>query len=238
MLSSLQSFGHVVDWPSFMNARAAEAEDPRLIEFYSNLSPVDVSLGEAEFIALDIETTGLNPETDGIVSLGMISFSLQTIFCKQSEYWLFKPEQTLAEDSVVIHGITHSEVKNQPDLSSKLDELLYMIRGKFVVVHCMSIERNFIYNAVKRRLGEGLLFPLIDTMAIEIEQQQKSRTLVDKLLKRNQPAVRLLESRQRYNLPEYHSHHALNDAFATAELFQAQAAYHFSPEMPVKNLLR
>lgn len=238
MLRSLQSFSHVIDWPSFMNAQAKKAGDSRLIDFYQSEFPFEKGLADVEFVALDIETTGLNAESDDIVSLGMIPFTLQTISCKNASYWVFKPEPSLAATSIVIHGITHSEVKNQPDISSKLDELLNAVSGKIVVVHCMAIERNFIYKTLMKRLGEGLLFPLIDTMAIEAELQQKSRTLIDKLLKRNQPAVRLGECRSRYNLPEYQSHQALSDALATAELFQAQAAYHFTNDTPVKNLLR
>ncbi|MCP1328190.1 3'-5' exonuclease, partial [Halomonas sp. 707D4] len=47
-------------------------------------------------------------------------------------------------------------------------------------------------------------------------------------------SIRLDASRQRYGLPSYQGHHALTDALATAELFQAQVAYHYSPETPLE----
>ncbi|MDZ7811219.1 MAG: hypothetical protein U5L11_15760 [Arhodomonas sp.] len=49
-------------------------------------------------------------------------------------------------------------------------------------------------------------------------------------------SIRLNDSRARYGLPPYHAHHALVDALATAELFQAQIAAYYSPETPVGEL--
>ncbi len=49
-------------------------------------------------------------------------------------------------------------------------------------------------------------------------------------------AVRLGQSRLRYGLPAYTPHHALTDAIATAELLQAQVAYHFDSKINVSTL--
>lgn len=49
-------------------------------------------------------------------------------------------------------------------------------------------------------------------------------------------SIRLGDSRMRYGLPNYPSHHALTDALATAELFQAEVAYHLSPETPIGDI--
>ena len=49
--------------------------------------------------------------------------------------------------------------------------------------------------------------------------------------------MRLADSRIRYSLPAYQNHNALNDATATAELLQAQIAYHYRPDTPLSELL-
>ncbi|HAS3970887.1 TPA: 3'-5' exonuclease, partial [Vibrio cholerae] len=38
------------------------------------------------------------------------------------------------------------------------------------------------------------------------------------------------------HLPPYSPHHALTDAIATAELFQAQCAYHLPPHTAIQSL--
>lgn len=238
MLTSLQNLSHTLDWPSFMLAREKEANDLRIKRYYQAGIDLDIPLSNASFVALDIETTGLNPEQDDIVSLGFIPFTLNGIFCRDGVHRIVKPQQPLEEEVIVIHGITHSDISSQPDFESRLDELLQAITGKIAVVHCLDIERNFIYNAVKQRIGEGVIFPMIDTMAIEQGIQTKQLGFFDKLRKRKLPSLRLSEVRKRYNLPDYQNHHALHDAFATAELFQAQVAHHFSQDTEVKTLVR
>lgn len=238
MLSPLQSFSHVIDWPSFLQAQAAKVQDARLHAFYTAPFDVECTLDQARFMALDIETTGLDTAVDDIVSLGIVPFTVKTIFCKKAHHWIFKPVQPLGEESVVIHQITHSDVAHKPDIEEKLDELLGLLHGHIVVVHCLDIERNFLYNAIMKRVGEELVFPMIDTMAIEQEVLKKQQTFFDKLRRKALPAVRLAACRARYNLPDYRSHHALHDALATAELFQAQVAHHLGSERMVTQLLR
>jgi DNA polymerase-3 subunit epsilon len=53
---------------------------------------------------------------------------------------------------------------------------------------------------------------------------------------RQAASIRLGDSRRRYGLPAYQGHHALRDAIATAELFQAQVAWRFSRQTPLGRL--
>lgn len=238
MLLSLQRFSHIVDWPSFMMAREGEMQDPRLKKFFqTGVCDPDIPVQDAPFVALDCETTGLNPQRDDIVSIGVVPFTSSGIACRKSEYWVLKPRQ-LREDSVVIHGITHSEIHRAPDLEKIFEDLLEVLAGKVVVAHCLDIERNFLHNALVQRLGEGVCFPMIDTMAIEAEQQRQHTGWLKRLMRSHSCSVRLADARQRYGLPMYQPHHALTDALATAELFLAQLAHHYSPALPVKALWR
>lgn len=236
MLRLLQNFSHTIDWPSFMAARKNEMPDKRLQAFFAaGTCAPDTPLVDTPFIALDFETTGLDPTKDDIVSIGLIPFSLSGISCKDAQYHLLKPRQSLG-DSVPIHGITHSDISDAPDLEKIFEELLTHITGKIVIVHYLQIERNFLYHALKKRLGEGVCFPVIDTMAIEAEVQSKKKSFMQKLLGSPRPSLRLADVRLRYGLPAYQSHHALTDALATAELFLAQISYYYSPETPVQKL--
>lgn len=81
------------------------------------------------------------------------------------------------------------------------------------------------------------MFPLVDTLEIEHKIQIEEACRFINLLKGAKPkSVRLGATRQRYDLPAYSAHHALTDAIATAELLQAQIAYHYSLDTPISKL--
>ncbi|PSW16908.1 3'-5' exonuclease [Photobacterium sanctipauli] len=226
------------DWPTFFNTLLGSATDPRLKQFYSTSLPSgDTPLKDVEFVALDFETTGLDPKKDEIISIGIVPFTMKRIRCRDSAQWFVNPHRPLEEESVIIHGITDSEVENAPDLLKILEKVLDSLAGKIVVVHYKNIEREFMNQALQTRLNEGIHFPVIDTLAIESAIQQRDFGGFINRLKGNRPgSVRLGRSRQRYGLPAYQPHHAVTDALATAELLQAQIAYHFSPDTPLSEL--
>ncbi|WP_028108343.1 3'-5' exonuclease [Ferrimonas futtsuensis] len=226
------------DWVSLFEQACTQVRDPRLKRFYDKgvVAP-DTPLSEVPFVALDFETTGLNPERDAIVSAGWVPFDLNRVYCRRAGHFLVQPEHPLNDESVVIHGITHSDVDEAPDFTKVIAPLLEALGGAIPVVHFKQIERPFLDQALKSRLGEGVQFPLVDTMELEqsiLQHQMGSRW--NRLVGKKAPSVRLGACRQRYGLPAYQPHHALTDAIATAELFQAQVAYHFSPQTPISEI--
>ncbi len=229
----------VLDWTAILAARRRNAKDPRLIHFYdAAILDQATPLNKLSFVALDFETTGLDPFKDDIVSIGLVPFDLDRIYCNKAAHWLLKPGNTLKTNSIVIHGITHADIFTAPDLAEVLGQILPALQGKIVVVHYHVIEREFFDHAVTQRLGEGIRFPVIDTMAIEATVQHRINGSLWRRLRGRKPlSVRLSDSRLRYGLPPYQLHHALTDALATAELFQAQVAHHFSPETSLESLL-
>lgn len=219
------------DWVQFMADRARTIRHPLLTHFYRADWPgADTPLAQLEFVALDIETTGLDARRHAIVSIGLIPFSLQRIRTDQAWYQVVRPIGDLIPESVTFHHITHSDIRQAPRFSEIVEPLLTQLAGKVAVVHYRNIERGFIDQAVHHALGEHLLFPLVDTMQIEADlHPQRQRGWLGQLLGRKPISIRLADSRSRYSLPLYQAHHALTDALATAELFQAQVATHFSP---------
>lgn len=186
-------------------------------------------------VALDMETTGLDERRHGIISIGVVPFTLNRIKLAQRRYWVVKPPRVLDETSIAYHHITHSEIANAPDLDAVLDELLEALAGRLVVVHFRNIERPFLDAAVKDRRGEGVVFPMIDTMSLEARlHRQTLWARFRRWLGRPPISIRLNASRARYGLPAYQGHHALLDALATAELFQAQIAHRYTPDTPLK----
>lgn len=227
------------NWPSIMEQCRKNTKDSRLAAFYSSSQfESALPIEKVHFVALDFETTGLDPIRDDIVSIGLVPFDLRRVYCKQGFHWLTCPRQPLTESSVVIHGITHSEVREAPDLLAILEDLLAALSGKMIVVHYSPIERQFFNSALLARLGEGIRFPVIDTMNIEVWLNRKCVKKFWNRKKREKPGwLRLGACRERYSLPAYQAHHALADAIATAELFQAQVAHHYSARTRLAELI-
>lgn len=226
-----------VDWPAQFKRLQESSQNAHLKNFYqAGVVEPQTPIDDVTMVALDFETTGLNSERDEIVSIGLIPFDTQRIYCRQAKHWIVNPARSLTDNSVVIHQITHSDVDQAPDLKSILDAVLDALAGKIVVVHYRAIEREFLAKALLRRIKEGIQFPVIDTMAIEQSVLEQRRGLLGKLLHQPLGSVRLPDCRQRYNLPVYQLHHAMIDALATAELLQAQLAHHYPPAVTVGEL--
>ncbi|MDO6561947.1 3'-5' exonuclease [Amphritea sp. 1_MG-2023] len=227
-----------IDWAAQFHERALKATDERLQRFYQRgVVAADTPLAEVPLVALDFETTGLDPAHDEIISIGLVPFDWQRIRLSESRYWLLKPNRGLTETSVPFHGITHSQLDDAPDLMHILEAVLEAIAGKIVVVHYRNIEREFLHSAVKKRLGEGIRFPMIDTMALEAMLYRYGLlSLLKRLIGWRRESIRLGDSRQRYHLPHYGQHHALTDAIATAELLQAQIRHRYSATTPLSEL--
>lgn len=225
-------------WYQYFTAQLASCKHEALRNFYAaGLPPEDAAIGSLRLMALDLETTGLDWAEDAIVSIGMVPFDLHSIRPADGRYWVVKPHRELTEESIAFHRITHSQVAAAPPLSQVFAEVLDALKGHVPVVHYRPIERPFLDAAATALWGERCLFPLIDTMSIEARWQRSGRLQkFRQWLGARPPSIRLMESRSRYGLPPYSSHHAKVDAMATAELFMAQVKRHYSPETPVSRL--
>lgn len=199
----------------------------------------ETPLSGAPLLALDFETTGLNPEQDDIISIGAVPMSTKQIHLGQSRYWVLKPASKLRADTIPIHGITHSDIESAPDLTEVFPDLLDMMKNRIVVAHCASIETQFFSAALQYRIGESIVFPAIDTMGIERKLSgRQAPGLFARMFRKTQgQSLRLADIRSQYGLPFYRPHNALLDALACAELLQAQAQHHTLEQYKMSEIL-
>lgn len=176
-----------IQWNSKFEQKLALTSDQNLVAYYSaGLPAPDTPLSEVDFVAIDFETTGLDPDENDIITIGLVPFNLKRIYLRESRHWKVRPKQKLDEDSVIIHGITHSELIDAPDLGDILGELLPCLSGKIVVVHYRRIEREFLDKALRDRIGEGIEFPVLDTLQLEEDiQKNLTSSLWDKIKGKN-----------------------------------------------------
>jgi DNA polymerase-3 subunit epsilon len=169
-------------------------------------------------VSLDLETTGLDPKKDKILSLGLVEVRHMTVHLASSYHQLISIDDEIPEESAVIHQITDDQAATGIALKEAMPVLLSHLAGKVMLVHYAAIEQRFIDAACRDLYGAPFVIPIIDTLVL-------ARRLYERRNHTYQPGnLRLFNLRPQYNLPNYKAHNALSDAVATAELFLAMAA--------------
>lgn len=192
-----------------------------LREFYRRpFVPPHSDCRELGFVAVDLETTGLDPERDAILSIGLVGIEKLGIDLAGARHYLLRPDRAIPERSAIIHRITDDDAATGAMLETVLPDVLERLTGKVLVAHHARLDLGFLDRACQRLYGAGLVLPVIDT-------QWLARRGLER---RNQPIgaqdLRLAECRARHGLPRYRLHNALSDALACAELLLVQIAQH------------
>lgn len=185
------------------------------------------------FIALDLETTGIDAQKDEILSIGLVELQGQEIDLQSAQHRLIRPQSAIPEKSAVIHHITDDEAATGESLPEVLTELMPLLAGKVLIAHHARFEMLFLGRACERYFGSPFLMPVIDT------QDVARRSMERRNVSYKAQELRLAELRERYGLPRYRLHNALSDALAAGELFLAQLAQHnVKRPVAVKNFLQ
>lgn len=174
---------------------------------------------DAEFTAFDTELTGLDFREDSIISIGAVKMKGGSIMPGRSFYRLVKPDSRLKSESILVHGITHSELHGADAAAEALAEFIEFIGDSVLVGHFAYIDVNFIGKAMKEAYGTSLQSPVLDTMAIHdwlYENDSRFARHYNGMTLRKD----LYSMARRYGIPVEETHNALQDAYITAQLFQ------------------
>lgn len=172
-----------------------------------------------DFLAVDIETTGLNPRRDHVLAVGWVPVTGgQVLLGGAGEVLVRPPSGVEVGDSATVHGLTDDRLASASTLSDVLPDLLTALQGRVLLAHHAPIELGFLAAASHEAYGARLPLTTVDTLALQ-------HRLVMGLHGEVPPGLlRLDDARRRFGLPRYSAHRALTDAIATGELLLAQAA--------------
>lgn len=200
-------------WLDFFRHTAS----PELDHFIKAMPVPECTAQSCDFVVLDIETTGLNPKRDHIISLGAIRIS-QLIIRPCNALGQMWQSPASVGDSALVHGITDEQLLAGTAPDEALAEFLDFANGAQLVAHHAIIEQQFLRKAFQEYYGQACQLPFIDTM--QLEKQLVTRR--HSVLKNDQ--YQLVACLQRYQLPAIKAHQAFEDAFGTAYLLLAQLA--------------
>jgi DNA polymerase-3 subunit epsilon len=175
----------------------------------------DVDWRADTFVVIDLETTGLDPRRDHIVSYGAVPVRDGRVKTSESVYGLVHVPGDVPGSSIKFHGLRTQDLDGAPPLTDCVAALDGLIGGHPVVAHCAWIERSFLRRAFRRSY---LTFssPMVDTAVL-------ARRILGIDLEPGQ-TVSLEYAATELGLPVHSPHHALGDAVTTASLFIALAS--------------
>lgn len=157
-----------------------------------------------EYVALDIEATGLNPSSDEVIEVGLIVFDKDREISRYSQ--TVRPKRTVSQDMLRFTGIAREEIDRSPRFADIQDELARHIGSRPIVGH--SIEHDL---ALLRSAGLNLPNRTIDTYRLA------TAILPD------MPNYQLgtLSSILGFDIAAVDRHRAMGDVEATVHVFRA-----------------
>lgn len=155
-----------------------------------------------EIVALDLETTGLNPNRDAIIEIGAVKFADGKITDRFKSF--VNPHRAIPPNIVTLTGIQQSDVEDAPELRNVLSQLTRWVADRPILGHNVAFDLAFLHrhNVLLDNIG-------LDTYEL---------------------ASVMLPTTPRYNLGALsiecgveieEAHRALDDAEATAQVYWA-----------------
>jgi DNA polymerase-3 subunit epsilon len=167
----------------------------------------------AGFCVVDLETTGLDPGTDEIISFAAIPVDEGRVRPGGLVTGLVRPRRMPRPDTMRIHGLRPADLGTAPTLQEALDRLLAALCGRMLVAHVAWMEEQFLDRAFRGH-GVRLRGDAIDTA--RLAEAVLAPGPAGDPLPLSAVATRL-------GLPVHRPHHADGDALTTAQVFIALA---------------
>jgi DNA polymerase-3 subunit epsilon len=166
---------------------------------------------EARFIAIDVETTGLDPRRDEVISFAGIPIESARIVAPEAVSGLVRPRDATTGASTEIHGLRDRDLTSAPQAPDALAPLAVAMRGRIPVVHAQWVERTFL-----RKAGCPLPRRIVDTALLW-------RLLSVGRGDRDPGTCSLSTIAWGLGLPAHRPHTAEGDTLTAAQVFLAMA---------------
>lgn len=162
---------------------------------------------EGEYVALDFESTGMNPARDEVIQVGLVALSGERIRLGGAWAEWVRPTRPFDPGAVAIHGLSAERLQDAPPVAQVRGPLAERLGQRVLIAHYAALERGF--------LSRWHLKPAwtVDTLmlALALDEVQSETARRD--------AYTLSALARRFGVTVYGEHDALADALITAQVF-------------------
>ena len=165
-----------------------------------------------EYVCLDCETSGLNPQKDEILSIGAVHIKDNKILMRKTFNIFLKPSKNINVESIKIHHIRPVDLKNGIDAQEAIYQLLDFIGSRPIVGYYIKFDVAIISRYTKEFIGIKLPNKTIEvsSMYYNTIRKRSDCQFVD---------LRFDTILKKLDIPILGKHDALNDALMTAMIF-------------------
>ncbi len=156
----------------------------------------DIGFGD-EYVAFDLETTGLSSANDRIIEIGAVVMKNGEELDRFQTF--VDPQRPLEKKIVELTGITDEMLKGAPKIEKVLPEFLKFVNGRVLVAHNSDFDTGFIRAACARQ-GLPYTYTAADTLIL-------SQNMLPQLNKFKLDIVS-----NALSLPDFNHHRAADDA--------------------------
>lgn len=178
--------------------------------------PDKAALDAVRYVVLDTELTSLDKRSNRLLSVGAIAMDGPKIRLGEQFYRVVNPGVPVPAETVVIHKLRSEDVEGGEPLAETLGELRRFVEGAVLVGHCVDIDRQILWKELGHR--QDFDNPAVDTARVHhwiLRHGPYSEDLPVQLERLDLATVAKF-----YGLDSHDAHHALSDAFHTAQVWQ------------------
>ncbi len=172
---------------------------------------------DKSFVVVDLETTGLDPYKDRVISVGAVRFQggrvrLGEMFCE-----LINPGRDIPPDSIKVHAILPDQVAQARPAWDVFEDFLKYLGTDILVAHHARFDLFFLNRVMREQYGFRLQNLVVDTVlmcrAVLIEPDPYGQ-------RKGAKRCSLDTLAELYGLHVPDRHTAMGDALATALILQ------------------
>lgn len=157
-----------------------------------------------EFVAIDIEATGLNPRIDEIIEVGFVIFTRDGELSRYSQ--TIRPERQVSKDILALTGLTEDEIDASPSFPAVADHIRREIGSRTIIGQSVAQDIQLLETAGLKLANRSVdTYRLASAMLPDVQSYQLSA----------------IAEHLGYRFPVEDRHRALNDALATAYVFRS-----------------
>jgi DNA polymerase III subunit epsilon len=179
--------------------------------------PPDTPIDAVRYAVLDTEFTSRDQRSNRLLSVGAVTMDGARIRMGDQFYRVLNPGVDVPASTVVVHQLRPSDIEQGEPPLQVLAELRDYVAGAVLVGHFIKMDLDLLRKEL-RATEHSLDSPVVDTACVHRWLLRKGQYTEDLFYRLEN--VDLASLAKIYNIEFREAHHALDDAFVTARLWQ------------------